>query len=246
MPKKAPKTEPVAPSQPPGTLENLLVETSRVRQFLGGPPTKNGPVAQKCSQTTPTGSCFSKSRHFCGAKGKESAKNGAGGPKLPPWEFGKSACCTMVPKHPDTLKTPTLSYVHTRLPPKYYPNMCMHVMGGCEAGKAQRKNENGPGNCPGPLLFLKFLIIPGQISMRYFWTAVFGAVWLGRAQVVSGRGRRFDSRAPQALRNWRRRHFFAKNPAPAGLSADKPLSAEKHISADNTCLARASFERPFY
>ena len=32
-----------------------------------------------------------------------------------------------------------------------------------------------------------------------------------------------------------RRHFSARNPAPAGLSADKPLSAEKRISADNTC-----------
>ena len=177
MPKKAPKTEPVAPSYPPGTLENLLVETSRGRQFWGGPPTKNGPRTQKCGQTTPTGSSYSKSRHFCGAKGKKSAKNRAGGAKLPPREFGKPACCTMVPKHPDTLKTPTLPYVYTPFPPKYCPNMCMHVMGGCEAGKAQRKCENGPGNRPGPLLFLKFSIIPGQINMRYFWSAGrFGAV----------------------------------------------------------------------
>ena len=97
---------------------------------------------------------------------KKSAKNRAGRAKLPPRYFGKPACCTMVPKHPDTLKTPTLPYVHTPLPPKYWPNMCMHVMGGCQAGKAQRKCENGPGNRPGPLLFLKFSIILGQINMR--------------------------------------------------------------------------------
>ena len=54
--KKAPKTEPVAPSYPPGTLGNLLVKTSRVRQFLGGPATKNGPGAKTCGQNTPTGS----------------------------------------------------------------------------------------------------------------------------------------------------------------------------------------------
>ena len=76
----------------------------------------------------------------------------------------------MVPKHPDTLKTPTLPYVHTPLPPKYWPNMYMHVMGGCQAGKARRKCDNGPRNCPGPLLFLKFLIILRQINMRHFWS----------------------------------------------------------------------------
>ena len=36
--------------------------------------------------------------------------------------------------------------------------------------KAQRKCEHGPGNRPGPLLFLKFLIILGQINKRYFWS----------------------------------------------------------------------------
>ena len=102
---------------------------------------------------------------------KKSAKNRAGGAKLPPRYFGKPACCTMVPKHPDTLKTPTLPYVHTPLPPKFWSNMCMHVMGGCQAGKAQRKCEHGPGNRPGPLLFLKFSIIPGQINKCYFWSA---------------------------------------------------------------------------
>ena len=90
--KKAPKTEPVAPSYPPGTLGNLLVKTSRVRQFLGGPPTKNGPGAKKCGQNTPTGSYYSKSRHFCGVIAKKSAKNRAGGAKLPPRYFGKPAC----------------------------------------------------------------------------------------------------------------------------------------------------------
>ena len=90
--KKAPKTEPVAPSYPPGTLGNLLVKTSRVRQFLGGPPTKNSPGAKKCGQNTPTGSCYSKSRHFCGVIAKKSAKNRAGGTKLPPRYFGKPAC----------------------------------------------------------------------------------------------------------------------------------------------------------
>ena len=168
--KKAPKTEPVAPSYPPGTLGNLLVKTSRVRQFWGGPPTKNGPGAKKCGQNTPTGSYYSKSRHFCGVIAKKSAKNRAGGAKLPPRYFGKPACCTMVPKHPDTLKTPTLPYVLTPLPPKFWLNMCMHVMGGCQAGKAQRKCEHGPGNRPGPLLFLKFSIILGQINKRFFWS----------------------------------------------------------------------------
>ena len=38
--KTAPKPQPVAPSYPPGTLGNLLVKTSRVRQFLGGPRPK--------------------------------------------------------------------------------------------------------------------------------------------------------------------------------------------------------------
>ena len=90
--KKAPKTEPVAPSYPPGSLENLLVETSRGRQFLGGPPTKNGPGAQKCGQNTPTGSSYSKSRQFCGDNAQKSAKNRAGGAKLPPRYFGKPAC----------------------------------------------------------------------------------------------------------------------------------------------------------
>ena len=40
---KAPKTEPVAPSYPPGTLRSVLVETNRVRQFFWGGATKNGP-----------------------------------------------------------------------------------------------------------------------------------------------------------------------------------------------------------
>ena len=82
----------VKPSYPPGTLGNLLVKTSRVRQFLGAPPTKNGPGATKCGQNTPTGSYYSKSRHFCGAIAKKSAKNRAGGAKLPPRYFGKPAC----------------------------------------------------------------------------------------------------------------------------------------------------------
>ena len=89
MPNKAPKTGPVAPSYPPGTLENLLLETSRVRQFLGGRPTKNGPGAQGFGRTIPNWSCYSRSRHFCGAKGKKSVKNRAGSAKLPPlgvWE----------------------------------------------------------------------------------------------------------------------------------------------------------------
>ena len=234
--KKAPKTEPLVPSYPPGTLGNLLVKTSRVRQFLGRPATKNGPGAKKCGRITPTRSYYSKSRHFCGVIAKKSAKNRAGGAKLPPRYFGKPACCTMVPKHPDTLKTPTLPYVHTPLPPKFWSNMCMHVMGGCQAGKARRKCEHGPGNRPGPLLFLKFSIILGQINKRYFWSdTYFGAAELVRAQVAGGRGRRFDSRAPQVLRNWRRRHFSARNPTAADISADKPLSAEKRIPADNTC-----------
>ena len=90
--KKTPKTEPVAPSYPPGTLGNLLVNTSTVRQFWGGPPTKNGPGAKKCGQTPPTGSSYSKSRHFCGVIEKKSAKNRAGGAKLPPRDFEKPAC----------------------------------------------------------------------------------------------------------------------------------------------------------
>ena len=90
---KAPKTEPVAPSYPPGTLGNLLVNTSTVRQFWGGPPTENVPGAKKCGQTTPTGSSYSKSRHFCGVIAKKkSAKNRAGGAKLPPGYFEKRAC----------------------------------------------------------------------------------------------------------------------------------------------------------
>ena len=124
--------------------------------------------AKKCGQNTPTRSYYSKSRHFCGDIAKKSAKNRAGGAKLPPRYFGKPACCTMVPNHQDTLKTPTLPYVHTPLPPNFWPNMCMHVMGGCQAGKAQRKSEHGPGNCPGPLLFLKFSIILGQINKHHF------------------------------------------------------------------------------
>ena len=73
-------------------------------------------------------------------------------------------------------------------------------MGGCQAGKAQRKCEHGPGNRPGPLLFLKFSIILGQINKRYFGSETcFGAAELVRAQVAGGRGRRFDSRAPQVL-----------------------------------------------
>ena len=42
---------------------------------------------------------------------KNSAKNRAGGAKLPAWEFGKPTCCTMVQKHLHTLKTPTVLYV---------------------------------------------------------------------------------------------------------------------------------------
>ena len=137
--KKAPKTEPVAPSYPPGTLGNLLVNTSTVRQSWGEPPTENGPGAKKCGQTTATGSSYSKSRHFCGVIEKKSAKNRAGGAKLPPRDFGKPACCTMVPKHPDTLKTPTLPYIHTPVPPKYCRDISMDVMGGCEAGTAHCK-----------------------------------------------------------------------------------------------------------
>ena len=90
--KKAPKTEPVAASYPPGTLGNLLVKASRVRQCWWGSPTKNDPGAQKCGQTNPTGSCFSKSRHFWGDNAKKSAKNRAGGAKLPPRDFRKPAC----------------------------------------------------------------------------------------------------------------------------------------------------------
>ena len=217
------------------------METSRVRQCLGGPPTKNGPGAQKCGQTNPSGSCYSKSRHFCGDNAKESAKNGAGGAKLPPRYFGKLACCTILPKHSDTLKTPTLPYVQTLLPPKYCPDMCMHVMGGCEAGKAQRKCKNGPGNCPGPLLFFKFSIIPGQINMRYFWSGSrFWRCGVGQSASRRRQGSSVPFLGARALRNWRRCHFSARNPAPAGFSADKPLSAEKRISADNTCPADPS------
>ena len=169
MPKKRQKPSRWGQVTPPGTLRNLLVRTSRVRQFLGGPPTKNIPGAQTFGRTIPSGSCNSKIRHFCGDNAKRSAKNRAGAARLPPRYFGKPGCCTMVPKHPDTLKTPTLPYVHTPLPPKYCRNMCMHVMRGCEAGKAQRKCENGPGNRPGPVLFVKCSIIRGQINMRYFW-----------------------------------------------------------------------------
>ena len=89
---KAPKTEPVAPSYPPGTLGNLLVNTSTVRQFWGGTPTKYVPGAKKCGQTTPTRSSYSKSRHFCGVIAKKNAKNRAGGAKLPPGYFEKRAC----------------------------------------------------------------------------------------------------------------------------------------------------------
>ena len=72
--------------------------------------------------------------------------------------------------------------------------------------------------------------------MRKFWCSrCFGAIELGRAQVARGRGRQLESRAPQVLHNWRRRHFSAKNPAPACLFADKRLSARKCVYADNTC-----------
>ena len=50
---------------------------------------------------------------------KKTPKTEPVAPSYPPRYFGKPACCTMVPKHPDTLKTPTLPYVHTPLPPKF-------------------------------------------------------------------------------------------------------------------------------
>ena len=46
LPKKAPKTEPVAPSYPPA-LRNLLVNTSRVRQFWWGPPNQKRSGSEK-------------------------------------------------------------------------------------------------------------------------------------------------------------------------------------------------------
>ena len=65
------KPEAVAPSYTPGTLGNLLVKYNTVRQFLGGPPTKNGARANICGQTTPTGSIYAKGRHFCGVIGNK-------------------------------------------------------------------------------------------------------------------------------------------------------------------------------
>ena len=57
----------------------------------------------------------------------------------------------------------------------------MNVMGGCEAPKAEWKCENGPGNRPGPLLFLNFSTKLGKINMRIFWSSSrSGGVELGR------------------------------------------------------------------
>ena len=47
------KSEAVAPSYTRGTLGNLLVKYNTVRQFWGGPPTKNGPKAKNMRSKHP-------------------------------------------------------------------------------------------------------------------------------------------------------------------------------------------------
>ena len=51
--KEAPKAEPMVQSYPPGTLGNVPVKTSRVRQFIGGGPDQKRSASTEMRFTKP-------------------------------------------------------------------------------------------------------------------------------------------------------------------------------------------------
>ena len=109
---KAPKSEPVAPSYPLGTLNNLLKKSDTFCQFFGELRIKAAQGRKTPVELTHTGMVFSKTRHSSASFDPKSAQIRAGGAKLPPMDFWRPGWCTMVLKHQKHTKTITLTHVH--------------------------------------------------------------------------------------------------------------------------------------